>query len=886
MLRLSAPLAFALSLLPGSADGTQAERELSDGDLKALGEGFATYFAARESATFVEAAHTVLIKELGALQKKLEGRDPLGQVADLGRAVWLARGYGDVKLRKGKVTTETFAHPGIEDGLEYAYRIPKSYDADKACYPVLLVIPDEDETPAEHLRTHWSSREIRDGVIVLCPGMPADKEEWDRVVVDGKPGGLSHLLTGLRIASERFAVDFDRVFVAGRGKGVPAALAAGNYSPQRFAGIIGRAGDAGELAPDNFGNLPTYFAGGGARATAFRDATVSAGFENCTVEPGGDETSIWRWMQKHPRKPFPASVTVVPGNPFPTRAYWLRVAPSGPLPRATAEIEDNTITVTGSDVSHATLYLNDALVDLAKPVRIVCNGVETNAVLRRHLPSALAMLWNGTSDPGCVYVSETLYPMSGEESASASASAPDPESDERLAAAAADTKALWEFYQWCASTQREQPGQVALHRIVRLAPDHADARAALGHTRGAEHWFTSDAARARFEQSQDAGAAQAKGHVEYKGRWMHRAERSRVTKGATKEPETGVWSTGADRKKLAKGWARQDLDWIEPDQAERVDEGLWRVDGEWVELGEANRRHAKIDSMWRIPTADVLLYTTTDREVALRALEHMRRGIDDVWRVFGAEPVLPLPVGLMRDEEQYDRFAFGDPDGRRRATHAGRLQIIHSAFFAESWFPLVDGKPQFRGLGVGYWDALAPHGDAYGVHAARLAAALSYVDALDPSPKIARKAAAAGGAHPAYYNEYEAEKQLPAWLRYGAAVYAERFFLDRSVAEGGDPLWARKWSLENLRNHGGLGELKDVLAFELDPDQRKASQKLLIEAGLLVAFLVDGENASVREAHAELRRALVEGRLHAKHVAALTEALLASEEDLRAFAEQ
>jgi hypothetical protein len=96
----------------------------------------------------------------------------------------------------------------------------------------------------------------------------------------------------------------------------------------------------------------------------------------------------------------------------------------------------------------------------------------------------------------------------------------------------------------------------------------------------------------------------------------------------------------------------------------------------------------------------------------------------------------------LHDEEQYDLFAFGAPDGPSSA-HARRAPAHRCTwrFFAESWFELRDGKPAFRGMGVGYWDAHVPNGDAYGVHSARLATGLSYVEAIDPSPKAVRKVA-------------------------------------------------------------------------------------------------------------------------------------------------
>jgi hypothetical protein len=197
--------------------------------------------------------------------------------------------------------------------------------------------------------------------------------------------------------------------------------------------------------------------------------------------------------------------------------------------------------------------------------------------------------------------------------------------------------------------------------------------------------------------------------------------------------------------------------------------------------------------------------------------------------------------------------------------------------------PLEDGKRTFGGLGVGLWDSQVPGGDLYGVHSARLAAGLAYVEALDPSPKAVRQALANGpGAD--YYAAYEAEHRFPAWLRYGAAVYAERYFRDDSVAAGGDPWWARAWSLENLHRKGGLRPLAELLAFPLDPDAVEDGQKLLLEVGLLVAFILDGACAQVLEAHADLVRALVAGRLHSNQLEALTEALVEHEGELRAFA--
>ncbi len=888
---LSALTCLALAPPPAVQDPSPAlERRWTDEQLEDLAQGLTRYFEARTTRRGLDEARADLAARVQALREATDGAEPLAHPADLGRAAWLARGYADVRVRPGKVLEEETRDGSFRDeGMTLAYRLPKEYAPGTTSYPLILALPDVDEEPAAHLRANWKLREVLDGAILVSPEMPSERDHWTQVMVEGRPGGLSYALTALRIATERFAVDFDRVYVAGRGKGVPAALAAGNYAPQRFAGVVARAGDADEIGPENFGNLPTLFTGAGANARAFQEAVDDLGFENCTLEPAGTEADVWDWMAAHPRPGAPERAGVVVGISYPSRVSWLRVASIAADSRATARVDraSNTIVVDGRGVSHATLYLNDALVDLGRPVKVICNGVDHEVEIERSLSTMLDLLHDGTSDPGCVYVAEEQFDMSGAEpQADAGAAVVDPDF-ERLLTSADDVAALWKLHGRCLDAGRTAQALLVLKKLVRITPadgaEHARAREALGHVQAEGQWFSTKTAFERFRRSQDPALAEAKGHVKHDSLWMHPEERSLASKGWTKLQERGVWHSPADRRRLEEGWVQQDLTWIAPEEAHHVDAGRWRVAGEWFDLETANRRHARLDSMWVLPSADVLLYTTTDRDVGLRAMDAMSRAFPDLNRIFGVEPLLPLPVVLLRHEEQYDRFAFGDPDGRRGPAHAGRLHIVHSAFFAESWFPSVEGEREHRGVGVGFWNSLDPNGHLYGVHSVRLAVGLSYADAIDPSPKAVRRAQSKG-VGPEFYEDYFAEKQLPAWLRTGGAVYAERYFRDETVGADGDPWWARNWSLDNLKRLGGLRGLEEVFAFDLDPDDREDGLKLMLEAGLLVAFVVDGDCAPVREAHEKLKRGLVSGRVHARQVEALTEALTEAEDELRAFA--
>lgn len=753
-----------------------ASRHVEDKGLQPLAEALARHRAARVRGSGAAEARAQVQAVCAELAKATGTSDFLAQAADFARAQWLSWSYDKAPRERGTIEEgEHRAGAFAAEGLKYAVRLPKAYDPARA-WPLVLTLPEETETPATHLRTHWLNRDLLDKAILFAPAMPAQQKDWDQVMVDGRPGGLAHLLTAYRIAGERLAVDPDRVFLVGRGKGVPAAVAAGNYSPQRFAGIIGWAGDAGELGPDNFQNLPTLFAGGAAKARAFHDRAVELGFDHCTIGADASEETIWQWIQTHARDPWPAKVRIVVGDPFPTRVHWLRVAPTAEATSATAVVDRaaGRIEITCNGTSSVALFLSDALVDLSRPVTIVCNGESTEVKVARSLAEALDLLEEGISDAGITYTAQHV---------------------------------------------------IELNRPEMLDPVATEAL----------------------------------------------------------ELGDGSKPTAEEARRLAGGWVRQDLDWIRPEEAPRVAEGLWRVDGEWLDLAGANRRRGAIPNRWRIPSRRLVVHSTASRAVALRAMSEMQRALLDLERVFGTAPKVPISVAVLRDEEQYDRLAFGDPDGRRSPTHVARMHIIHRGYFAESWFEPIDGEHEFRGMGVCYWDTFAPFGDRYGVHAARLALGLSFVDALDPSPKAvlgARK----NGPSPQYYAGFQAEKSLPDWLRYGGAVYAERYYEDTSVGQDGDRWWTRKWSLENLLQKGGLRPLAEIFAFPADPDKRDDSLRLYIECGLLVAFVVDGNCAPVVEQHEKLKRTLERGRVHPRTLRDLEAALIAHEAELRAFA--
>lgn len=418
MITISLLLLAGLPALLGM--GPAAEETLKPADREALGKAITKYMAAQNKQKDLDKARTEISEEFDKLKKKLKGRDPLALTADIGRALWDSYDYDQQsKAKKGKVSTFTSSYdPSAKDAklqFEYAVWAPTKYSS-KQAYPLILCIPEKGVKPTDHLLEKWNSEAIREGVILAAIPMPGDDvAQWIEMGTEEKPGGAGFLLIVFREMKRMYAIDFDRVYLAGRGDGVATALTIASRFPDRFAGVIGRAGDAGKTPCDNFRDLPTFFSGAGAGATEFCDALRTAGYDNCTLKPEAQEADILAWMQEHPRISNPAEVVLVPGTPIPNKAYWIEVPPFDGVGKARikaqADRSTNTINIEGEGVTSVTVYFNDILVDLDKPVKVICNGAEHLDQIPRNLSTTLSLMYSSRSDPGKLYTAIRPYDL-------------------------------------------------------------------------------------------------------------------------------------------------------------------------------------------------------------------------------------------------------------------------------------------------------------------------------------------------------------------------------------------------------------------------------------------------------------------------------------------
>lgn len=386
------------------------QTELDVRDQQALGKLLAKYFKEGAKEEAKEKAKKEITDALEKIGKKRGVKDSAEAVQnalrlteDLGKAMQYSAEYK--AMSGGKLLAEETAG----EKLPYSLWLPKTYKNTGAPVPLVLCIPGTKDNkvlaPQEFLTEQLADAGLRDGAALAAVTMPADTTKWN-----GDDGIRAVMLT-LKDLRNKVAIDPDRVYLLGRDTGVATALQIGSRFPQVFAGVIGNAGDAGEVGHANFHNLPTFFQGGGGQVSAFEAKIKEAGYNNCEVKADAAVTEIWAWMQRTPRVSNPAKVTFVPGVPIPSRAYWIAIPPTeGVTGVVTAEADrgTNTIVIHTPAVRSVTVYYNNEIVDLSKPVKIVINGSERQEKIVPTVENWLA-LFAATNDPGRVYVERREY---------------------------------------------------------------------------------------------------------------------------------------------------------------------------------------------------------------------------------------------------------------------------------------------------------------------------------------------------------------------------------------------------------------------------------------------------------------------------------------------
>jgi predicted esterase len=307
----------------------------------------------------------------------------------------------------GRLPEQTVTLNG-EENL-YGLYVPKDYQPARA-YPLVICLHGAGFDGSSYL-DRWQPR-LGERYLLACPTMEA--AAW------WTPKAQELVLAVQREVMRNYHVDPDRVFLSGMSNGGIGTYLIGLNHVDRFAALIPMAGALPDpLLPllDNARATPFYIIHGSkdqvipvkfsqtVRAYLMKQGYSVVYREHDQVHPmaGGhffpreELPALVDWLETQRRIHTPKKITIVRDRDHAGRSYWIRIDEIDPEvgsfwlseqnPEETRHLAEglyarmdakivpgNRIEVTAQHVRRYTVLLNDQLVDMNHPVRIVTNG--------------------------------------------------------------------------------------------------------------------------------------------------------------------------------------------------------------------------------------------------------------------------------------------------------------------------------------------------------------------------------------------------------------------------------------------------------------------------------------------------------------------------------
>jgi predicted esterase len=294
-----------------------------------------------------------------------------------------------------------------ERSYRYGLSVPQSYRPSQA-YGLVICLHGAGFTGDAYLE-RWQPR-LGNDYILACPTyLPGTW--WTRQAEE-------LVLATIRSVQARYNVDQDRIFLTGMSNGGIGTYLIGVHHAPLFAGLAPMASGLDDvLLPflENLRHTPAYLIHGRndqvmpvelSRSIAKEMTRLGYEFvyrEHDRVHPmaGGhffpreELPALVAWFGSHRREPYPKSQTVIRDASHLTSFAWVRIDATDRIASFTDQLTDSRdetianriyarleaavvapdrIEVQTQRVKRYSLFLNQALVDLSKPITIVTNG--------------------------------------------------------------------------------------------------------------------------------------------------------------------------------------------------------------------------------------------------------------------------------------------------------------------------------------------------------------------------------------------------------------------------------------------------------------------------------------------------------------------------------
>lgn len=293
-----------------------------------------------------------------------------------------ANGITDAKSRGGTLYSIK------AEGLDVTFSVPKSYPKPKDFekkyprvdpLPLLISLHERKDNRADVpgvalMKRRYGDKKLYEPLykqwLVLMPHAPAaafvSKEGQPRALVFQQP---------FSVFWKHYHVDFDRVILDGD----KAAFTMANSMPIFWGGLIFRGkwelDDEMKSMVKNFASVPVFVVDNPKLA----DQLTEAGHPNVTK--GIANATLVKWMGEQ-RRAAPKKIDWNAKRTDQVLPYWINLdSPNFNSPKrevkaevVDTEAEPNTIKIDAIGIDMLSLFLNDDIVDLDRPVRVVVNG--------------------------------------------------------------------------------------------------------------------------------------------------------------------------------------------------------------------------------------------------------------------------------------------------------------------------------------------------------------------------------------------------------------------------------------------------------------------------------------------------------------------------------
>lgn len=328
---------------------------------------------------------------------------PDATIAQVSRLIETARPYQPQPV--GTMPAQTIAVG--PRSFHYALAVPPSYHPSRG-YGLVICLHGAGFTGEAYL-DRWQSR-LGDEYVLACPTYPAGAwftRQAEELVV-----------AVVREVTKRYHIDPDRVFLTGMSNGGIGAWLIGMHHAPMFAGIAPMAGGLDDVLMPflaNLRNTAVYMIHGvkdrvmpvdlsrsiSRELTALGYPHIYREHEREHPMAGGhyfpreELPELVRWLNGQRRNPLPARLTVVREASHFQPFGWVRMDATDSIAafsddlvnKHDALIKDrvfakldavmtapNRIAITAERVRRYSLFLNDRMVDLSKPVTVITNG--------------------------------------------------------------------------------------------------------------------------------------------------------------------------------------------------------------------------------------------------------------------------------------------------------------------------------------------------------------------------------------------------------------------------------------------------------------------------------------------------------------------------------